>query len=442
MKKRKGYLKKSIAFMLLAGTLFTSACSGAPSPYEENDKNGYTVSVRYDAGEGLFGPQTRVVTDTYKLDMLNADEQGNVKIALLSPDDPRRNTKVDATESEFIGKADHYVKGWYKTRTEVGTDENGNPLYEYSDPWDFKEDVLTLKKSNEYSSTIPVLTLYADYAPAPTVRFYDINLPQSKPIELKFSPEDDLPVPYWDTETGTVVMGKFKALKDKKGNFTFNGMYYDKDKTTPVTDSLVFKYGDDGTVPDMDLYVDWLEGSWFKINNATQLSKNASASGKYIITTDLDFEGKIWPSAFINGEFTGTITTENGQLFTFKNISASLNMNKTASGLFGTLGENAKISNISFENATVTIPGIRNNGSYFGLFSGKINDGAVFENVSVTNSTLYIGGHISSTDYAIGFISGMGTADISTENLNCDFKGENADGLEIVIDGDSITLVK
>lgn len=426
--------------LVLATALFTTACSAEPTAYEINDSEGYTLSVKFDAGDGMFSEQTKVITDTYNLEKLTADSSGNINISLLSPEDERRNTKAGSDGSVFIGKTGHYVKGWYEVREEA-KDENGNTVYKYAEPWDFTADKLTVKKDGKYSATKPILTLYADYAPAPTLKFYDAGKLGDAPIELTFSPKDELTTPYWDEGSGKVVMGKFKQLGDTKGSFTFNGMYYDAEKTRPVEDKLVFEYAEDGTVKDMSLYVDWLEGEWFKISDATQLSKNASATGNYIISADLDFEGKIWPSAFINGEFGGTIMGEGGKTFTIKNITTDLNKSKTASGLFGTLGTKAVISNISFENATVTVTDIQKNGSNFGLFAGKINEGATLENVSLKNSTLLVPARISSGDYALGFIAGMGSANLATEGLNCQISGDNTAGMELKVDGDAITIV-
>ena len=67
------------AIMLLAG------CSNEASPYEINNSENYTVSVKYDANGGTFTTNTSVIVDSYNLDEVKLNGNGKAEIALLSP---------------------------------------------------------------------------------------------------------------------------------------------------------------------------------------------------------------------------------------------------------------------------------------------------------------------------------------------------------------------
>ncbi len=68
-------------------------------------------------------------------------------------------------------------------------------------------------------------------------------------------------------------------------------------------------------------------------------------------------------------------------------MNATYNLTGGASqgGLFGRVGENAKITNVIFENATLSYKSaVNNRGGKFGFFAGEIDDGATVQNVTLS----------------------------------------------------------
>ena len=56
-----------IPFMLLATLFFVTACSQDPTAYDNNDANGYTVSVKYDANGGVFTGTSSIMVDSFNI---------------------------------------------------------------------------------------------------------------------------------------------------------------------------------------------------------------------------------------------------------------------------------------------------------------------------------------------------------------------------------------
>ena len=103
------------------------------------------------------------------------------------------------------------------------------------------------------------------------------------------------------------------------------------------------------------VYMDLLEGEWYQIYNAEQFIKNARPKGNYVIHADLDFEGEIWPSSLMYGNFAGAIQGNGHKISNV--VIEQTNNSKLCSGLFGQLTETAVISDLTLENVTFTIAG-------------------------------------------------------------------------------------
>jgi hypothetical protein len=193
--------------------------------------------------------------------------------------------------------------------------------------------------------------------------------------------------------------------------------------------------------PVMKLYVDYTEGEWYHIYNVEQFLDNASVNASFVLHEDLDFEGKIWPSSLMHGNFAGKIEG-NGHKLT--NITfEQTNNSKVNSGLFGNLTETASITDVIFENVTFTIKsGTRMTGANFGLFAGSVSDGAKIENVTIANSTLQIdsASYFGTDDYYIGLVCGFGTTNIDASGITCTAVGENPESLTITVNDGIVTL--
>ena len=434
--KRKALLA---ACLLLVTMLFLNGCAPNKTPYELNDLDNFTVSIKYDANGGLFTDNTTVITDSYNIADLAPNDQGQVQIALLPPDDPGRGTDAFAPRNNG-----YFLAGWYSNRLET-TDEAGNITYSYEDKWDFENDLLSLDPNGNYTASKPELTLYAAWVPLFEIELYALDSGE-KVSTMTFDPTvtEKVLIPAWDETTGTVKMNGFP----EREGYTFNGLFYDELGSQAVSTASVSHPGtvdtSTGTAADisMKLYVDYLEGDWYQIYNAEQFADNASLKGNYILHADLDFSDEIWPTNLMYGNFTGTIE---GNGHTIKNIDLrQTNNSKVNAGLFGNLTEDAKLNNVIIDHASFTIEaGTRVKGTSFGLLAGTISDGAVLNDVRVANSVLKIdsGCYFGADDYSIGLICGMGSdTKLDPSGITCTAVGDAPETVNITVNGNTVTV--
>lgn len=433
----KNKLKTMLTGILLpAALLFAAGCSGDATPYEKNNDDGYTVSVKYDSNGGIFDTNSSVIMDSFNISEMKKNADGTVDIALLDPNDAKRgaNNRFSPTN------ANHFLAGYYSNRTE-SLDENGNTVYSYSNLWDFDNDLLKVDSSKKYSADEPVMTLYAVWIPYYKVDFYNI---ENKELigSMSFSPleKEELLLPIWDPQSGAIKMNDFP----KKEGYTFDSAFLDEKGENRIEAETIPHSGkinyENGTAENssMKIYVSLLEGEIFHIYTAAQFVSNYKPNGTYIIHEDLDFADTIWPSSLTTGSFEGKIVG-NGHIF--KNINVTQNDNaKPRFGIFGQIGEKAVISDLSFESTTVTIKkGIRTQGSSYSFFAGLISEGSNISGVSFKECTLAIDSSVYffTDDYSIGLVCGMGNTDISAEGISCEVVGDNPERLEIsVVDGE------
>ncbi len=436
-RQRRMKLKNKALFLVLLTLLATAliaGCSNEKTPYEINNSENYTVSIKYDANGGIFTTNTSVIVDTYSLDELGTNSEGKAEIALLSPDNKSRGN--DAFTAINNG---HFLAGWYSERIET---ENG---YTYSGKWDFENGILEVDASGEYTAEEPVLTLYAAWIPLFEVEFYNADTGELTDT-MTFDPTvlESISVPEWDEETGAIEMYDFP----ERTGYTFKKAYYDAEMTSPVeTEKLVHTGVVDeatGTAANtvMKLYVEWTEGEWFRIYNTEQFVENASLNGCYEILADLDFTDEIWPTSFMYGNFAGKIK---GNGHTLSNIEfEQTNNSKVNAGLFGYVTENAEITDVNFENVTFTIKaGTRVVGTSYGLFAGTLSKDAVISGVNITGSMLHINTacYFGVDDYSIGLVCGMGDASvIDTAEIGCSVVGDEPEKITVEISGNAVSI--
>lgn len=436
-------MKQKIKVLLLTALtlgsicLFT-ACGNEQTPYEINDEENYTVSVKYDANGGVFTTNTSVIVDSYNISDMKAQD-GVVEIPLITPDDKsRENDAFKATKSGY------FLAGWYAERTEDGKDEDGKTLYTYGDKWDFEEDVLEVDVDKTYSSQEPVITLYAAWVPLFEIEFYSLDSGEYiNSYEYDPSVVKEIKIPEWDEETGAVEMYNFP----ENDGYTFNGAYYDEAGTQQIV-SVLEHVGEvdeeTGTADEtvMKVYVDWLEGEWYHIYTVDQFLDNASIKGNYEIHADLDFTDENWPSSLMYGNFTGSIKG-NGHKFTNIELKQT-NNSKVNAGLFGNLTEEASITDLTFENVTFTIEkGTRVAGASFGLFAGTLSDGAELSNINILNGVIQIDSscYFGVNDYSIGLLCGTGNAAvIPNAQITCVPTGDNPENVQISVEGNDVTV--
>lgn len=422
--KTKGIL---ITVLLLTALLVTG-CAQEPTPYEVNDAENFTVSVKYDANGGTFTTNTSVIVDSYD------PAQTGGAIALLPPDAAARGN--DAFTAVNNG---YFLAGWYRERK-----EQSDGTYLYSGKWDFETDLLEVDPAAAHTSAEPVMTLYAAWIPVFQVNFR--NLDSGEILDTyTFDPTvgASLTVPALDEETGAVEMYKFP----ERSGYTFESVYYDAEGTKQVDTPEVLHTGtvnfENGTAENgtMDLYINWTEGEWYHIYNVEQFLDNASVTGNYVLHADLDFAGEIWPTSLMYGNFSGTIQ---GNGYTIRNVELTqTNNSKVNAGLFGHLTETSGLTDVTFENVTFTIKaGTRVVGTNFGLLSGTISSEAALENVTITNSCLQIdsASYFGVDEYVIGLVCGMGDPTRVNADISCQVVGDLPESVVATVDGNEVTL--
>lgn len=445
-------LFKSVIIVILATlcVLTVSACAKSTNPYEANGEDGYTVTVRYDANGGTFATNTSVIVDSY-----NPGDFPSGSIPLVAPDDERRG---DMAMSAKLGGG-YFLAGWYTERTPV-TDADGNHLdhfgnritesgkpaaYTYSGHWDFEGDRLDL--STLENDTV---TLYAAWVPEFSFEFYDIDSGELVGTK-QASYLSSITLPTFNAGTGKMDKKDFPDVIGKTYDRD-GGIYTDKDGTAAVVGGALTHTGvldlDTATASGekMKIYIDFLEGSRYWISTPEQLISNADPSAHYVIEADLDFEGKRWP---FSGNFSGSI---DGGGHTFKNITAKQSSLSQQAGLFPTLTASAEIFDLTFENVSYTIEaGSNNAGPSYGLFAGRIIEGARIENVSVTGTLTVTSsarnGKLSGNgeDYSLGLICGTGYEFCNIDYSGITLVGVNDDRSYNVVlssDGNTVSWVR
>ena len=170
------------------------------------------------------------------------------------------------------------------------------------------------------------------------------------------------------------------------------------------------------------------------IENAAQLYSNARQSGNNMLLNDIDMAGENWPIAFSQRAFTGKFY---GNGYKIYNISANQqsNFRLDSYGLFGSISAAAEFKDITFENVSYHVSGALSNAS-FGLFAGQVADGALFDNVTISNGKLILTEELISEVtmsinlkngiFEIGQLFGYGTANINAVNVSCELAVDNA----------------
>lgn len=447
------HLRHLFCISLVLFTLFALASCGVTTPYDEYDKDGYNVSVRYDANGGMFTTNTETIVDTYSYNALPTDKDGKKSLALIAPEDSARGSgnTFNAINSGY------FLMGWYTERTPV-LDENGKhldhfgniaevsgkaPAYTYSGKWDFASGRYALT-GDSFSASEPVLTLYAAWVPEFSFTFYRGDTGEkldTHVIDPRYGTE--ITVPAYSKTSGAMEMYDFPSV---------SGMTFDKvsltaggeAQTGSITHTGVFNEAN-GTAEntEMKLYVDYVAGEWYKVYTAEQFIENASVSASFIVMDDLDFAGLTWKSSLMYGKYTGKIV---GNGHTFKNIEIKqTNQSKTYAGLFGQLAEDALISDVVFENVTLEIErGSRLNGVAYGLIAGSATDTAL-SNVTVKQSTLKINSGCifpeKKENYSIGLLFGMGNVgDTDLSGITCVASGEAPEKVTLEVSGNTVTV--
>lgn len=406
-------MKKILKFtavlsLLIFSVLMIAACS-LDDPYKKINNEGYTVSVKYDIGNGKFSDRDLVLVDAFNLNNEKTNADGKKEITLIPPDsDLRKGEKLEMTNSGYT------FVGWYKNRTEV-TNPDGSTGYTYSGMWDFSRDKLILDPNGKYSPETPTMTLYAAWVPLTQFEIYCKDANGSFKLETVVE-ATSLELPQWVKSTGKLSTTNFPSFKGK----TFDAAYLDENCTVPAPTEILSDINyETGTLHTntIKVYTTLLDGSWYKIHSAKSMASINDPDAHYIICSDLDFSEVAWSKTKFADKFNGTISTD-GEKYKLSNINATYipdSKLKTYGGIFKEIGESAVIENVTFDNVSFTfdaaINGVKTDTLFIGLLAGNLADGAVVRNID------FIGENIIRVDDSKIIVSESNTVEINVYPL-------------------------
>lgn len=435
---------KVLLFLVGLGTLCAglAACASDTKP-EEYEKQGYTISVSYNANGGSFVNRDGVtIVDMFNPTQYEKATDGKISIKLT---DPVSEIRPSGSSSKItLTRSGYFYVGWYRERTVV-TNANGKavddwgveliekedgsyakmvddgkggyeeevayPAYTYSGLWDFEEDRLEYSEDegvvayNLYAGWIPYFEFEYYYKNNGEWVMYDSSYFDWKTTNAEGSTtydKDTIWLPDWkdgamnysyNYANGSAY--EFPAI----ANATFAAAYTDEACTQQIKEELEHEGRvdyDTGTAINriQKIYVQFDEGVRYKISTAQQLSSYGSASGYYEILADLDFEkGKIsWPAALSVGTFTGKLYSAEGYTYTIRNVAVKYaNASALQGGLFGSIAKEAELKNITFENISFDLAatGTRLRNTTFALFAGYIEEDAQISSVTVQGDCVF-----------------------------------------------------
>lgn len=262
-------MKRIIAAVALIALAMSLAACANGNIYDRLADDGYTVKVRYDAGNAFVNDTQNVtIVEVFSEDDVVTNSAGKTGIALLSPDDKLRGEGVFRL-SKVDGKNNYFQIGWYRERTPV-VDANGNALdvfgvpvseskreqaYIYSGKWDFDKDVV-----DPASLTNGEMILYAAWAPFFTYEFYSQN-EAGEFVKIGSKQKLTLEIPKVNEATGSVTMKDFPKVEGK----VFAAAYLDETLTQEITANLdgrtVFVDAEKGiaTTNVVKVYITWTQ---------------------------------------------------------------------------------------------------------------------------------------------------------------------------------------
>ena len=415
--------------------------NGNKSYFDTYEKEGYTVSVTFDTNGGTFKG-----SDSSIIDLYNPASIGEDGLKLLAPDDARR----DKNNIIQVTKPGYFLAGWYTERTPI--DEN-NPEagYTYSGKWDFENDRVHIDSGAEYSANNSVLTLYAAWVPYYNFEIYTLDSDGNSYL-LSTVSALNLTIPEWHEGDVSLFMDNFPT-RDGYTLIPDSVRYLDDMSKIEGTEEgdkkIITGEWDEATAtsltPTIKLYTEWQEGKTYKIYSVEDFIKNADTDGYYYLYADLDFSGSEWPATFLNGKFNGKIF---GNGHKIRNVSfESTSRSSLTNGLFSSLGEDAHIENLKFENITHTIDLMAvAQDATFGLIAGTASTGASFENVSVSGKLIFgdnCASLVGNNNFTVKTLIGNGeTNGIDVGEIIVQKQNDENNSFKLVVDEDgAISIV-
>lgn len=321
----------------LMACLLLTACGGTKSLEER----GYTVCVKYDFNGGqLDGVGSKTV---YYGEGQPLIEPGTV------------NELKEPSKGRFYA-----VAGWKLAKTDgegnVQKDADGNILTEDAF-FDF-----SISRANAGC------TLVAVWKEVPTVSIH---------VDGR---EDDI-----RTYHEGASVARYTTMEGREG-YTFYDYYLDKELTQKAVFPLTLEDGDH-----LDLYTKWFEGDVLVVRSYLDLNRAGSYLNSEIwLDNDIDMGDRAF-TALVGKTFNGKF---HGNGYTIKNIKNTISRTADSEyyGLFGTLGGNAVIENVSFENIQIKAERFNPRFDIFriGILAGNAQKGAKVSGCSFKDCTFRV----------------------------------------------------
>lgn len=186
----------------------------------------------------------------------------------------------------------------------------------------------------------------------------------------------------YDVKAGT-VFEDWRHFADKRDGYTAFGFYSDPECTAPWDFSSVHPGGESDL--DIPVYVRYIEGEWTLVDNADKFI-SAVKNGKNIyLTCDIDFGGEeINPRDL--SEYNATLEGNEYKISSFSVSKSGTTFSPTLA-IFGELGANADIRNVSFENVTYKLFDVVDRDDVTvkaAALAADMAEGATVTNVTVT----------------------------------------------------------
>ena len=400
----KKFKCKIIGVLLGLAAVFTAAgCSLNKSEDQIKEQYNLNACVTYYGNGGCFNDKGEKTEVTLWLDATSAYPYNM----------PSDNEELNESSNHQAGKGtmhvsrDRYVfEGWYyalldETTGEPLVDENGNVLM--GDPVDFSDPVSVgdhLYVVAKWSKKEHVeIRLVSDVDFTATVQKLDAEGNQMFDKNGKLETEskvvkngDVLQLKEYSTTSKTVRLSYSSEPASNAVGVSFFAYYADAECTQMLsgTDLTIRPLGNG---QNQVVYAKYIEGDWAVIRSNedyTKLFNSAVMKDNYWLLCDLDLTGK---SITPRTSFSGTIMG-NGHTIKGLKVSASrssVRENSTQS-IFGEIKATAKISDLILEDWSLEIETnrstVKNITTY--IFWSKVEEGAVFENVTIKGGSVTI----------------------------------------------------
>lgn len=354
-----------VVLTVLASLFIWGGCSFGPTKDQIMQENGLSVRVTYHANGGLFENNTNVK------DMYYPDGNPALDVGF-----------TEATNVKIV-RDGYELEGWYH----VLKDESGKPIYENEEAELFK-----LGERVDFSKRLETgkdWEICANWLVLTKVKVKLVVFDQNEQIDRSAKVKDEAGDEYqtgsevssFSYQNGVVNTATLAPFTAENDSYTFV-QYYSDEACTQTVDWPIARDEEN----DIYIYVKYITGNWKVLktsNDVWNMFVGSPFTGVgYYLLNDINYTDGAIESLSARGfdyKFYG-----NGH--TIKNLTVSqiATVNMQAVSAFGTLGENALIKDVTFENLKVTFT-LRGNGEMQAnyLFHA-LHENAKIENVTAS----------------------------------------------------------